>query len=52
LTFILVEAKEIEIITDNVAIFSVLLGSLLLGAIVSGYVATSVDTEDPIVCEQ
>jgi hypothetical protein len=52
LTFIIVEAKEIEIIIDNLAVFSVLLGLLLLGAIVSGYVATSVDTEDPVVCEQ
>ena len=52
LTFIVVEAKEIKIIADNLPTFSVLLGLLLLGSMVSGYVATSIDTEDPIVIEQ
>ena len=51
-TYILVESKQIEVIINNLVAISIVLGFLLFGAIVSGYIATNTDTEDPVVLEQ
>ena len=50
-TYVFVEAREIDFLVENLEAFSILLGILLLGTIVSGYWTSSIDTEDPVVVE-
>ena len=54
MSYVLIEVKEISVIAEekvNLITITITLGLLGAGSLISAYIATGTDTEDPVVIE-